>query len=85
MLAKAFATESEAFNQADTEDESLESLKDMTPELLSALTHHKIHSRELLAELSIDDLLEIAPLTREVAGQLIMNARAHWFKQSDKA
>jgi transcription termination/antitermination protein NusA len=83
LLAKAFAIESESLHTHEVQDESLESLPHMTPELLTALTAHHIDSQSALAELSIDDLLEITPLTRDKAGQLIMSARAYWFKDRE--
>ncbi|MEQ9568084.1 MAG: hypothetical protein RLN85_20120, partial [Pseudomonadales bacterium] len=37
---------------------------------------------EDLAEQAIDDLLEVAGIDEERAGQLILTARAPWFEQS---
>ncbi len=62
--------------------DSLESLEGMDPELLHKLTQANIVTRDLLAELSVDDLLEISNMTEQNAAKLIMNARAHWFKES---
>ena len=42
-------------------------------------------TREDLAELATDDLLEIAEMDEEVAAALIMKARAHWFEEEQQA
>ncbi|CFO08156.1 transcription elongation factor NusA [Bordetella pertussis] len=40
-----------------------------------------MHTRDDLAELSTDELAEIAGLQEEEASDLIMRARAHWFDE----
>lgn len=52
----------------------------MTSELAAQLADHGIRTRDDLAELSVDELCEIATMDKEIAGQLIMKARAHWFE-----
>jgi N utilization substance protein A len=42
-------------------------------------------TREDLAELATDDLLEINDMDAEAAASLIMNARAHWFEEEKQA
>ena len=42
-------------------------------------------TREDLAELATDDLLEIHEMDQEEAGALIMKARAHWFEAEQQA
>ena len=42
-------------------------------------------TREDLAELATDDLLEISEMDEEVAAALIMKARAHWFEEEQQA
>lgn len=56
-------------------------LDGMTDELAQQLAQHNIFTREELAEQSIADLLEIEGMTSETAGELIMNARKHWFDE----
>ena len=51
----------------------------MTRQLAYALAQKGVMSRDALAELSVDDLLDITELDDEKAGRLIMTARAHWF------
>ena len=41
-------------------------------------------TREDLAELASDDLLEIEEMDKEEADALIMQARAHWFEEDEK-
>ena len=60
---------------------SLDSLEGINADLLLRLTQANILTRDDLAELSIDDLLEICPMDEQVAAKLIMVARAHWFME----
>ena len=60
---------------------SLDSLEGINADLLLRLTQANILTRDDLAELSIDDLLEICPMDEQVAAKLIMAARAHWFME----
>lgn len=53
----------------------------MTDELAQQLAQHGIITREDLAEQAIPDLLEIEGITAEQAGELIMQARKHWFSE----
>jgi len=55
-------------------------LEGITDDNAAILAKHGVSSREALAELSVDDLLDIIHLEREKAGKLIMAARAHWFE-----
>ena len=53
----------------------------MTSALAALLADHEITTRDDLADLAVDELIEIAPsLSEEQAKTLIMNARAHWFE-----
>jgi transcription termination/antitermination protein NusA len=74
------ATSQKPQKKSESQQEALTTVEGMHEALLIELAAHGIHSREALAELSIDDLLEITSLDREQAGQLIMAARAYWFK-----
>lgn len=47
------------------------------------LIEHGIRTREELAEQAVDDLLDIRGMNREVAAQLIMEARIPWFQSSE--
>lgn len=80
LLTQALTTEEHLNEPA----QDLLDLTDMTPALAQTLTKHGIATREDLAEQAVDDLLEITDLDKVKAGQLIMQARAHWFEESKK-
>jgi N utilization substance protein A len=49
------------------------------------LASQGVVTREDLAELATDDLLEINEMDQEEAAALIMRARAHWFETEQQA
>lgn len=55
-------------------------LQGMTAELAAKLAKHKVLSRDDLADLAVDDLVEMAGIPEDEAKDLIMTARAHWFE-----
>ena len=59
----------------------LRDLEGMTPELLAKLAAGNVHTRDELADLATDELVEIAGLDEEAATALIMKAREHWFDE----
>ncbi|WP_284454273.1 transcription termination factor NusA [Cupriavidus campinensis] len=59
--------------------QDLRSLDGLTPELIGKLAEGNIHTREDLAELAVDELVELAGVADEEAKALIMKAREHWF------
>ncbi len=70
---------SEEHGGAEPEQDLLE-MEGMDPVLADALASIKgVSTMEDLAELAIDDLMEIDGMDEERAGQLIMTARAPWF------
>ncbi|MGC1855055.1 MAG: transcription termination factor NusA [Candidatus Aquirickettsiella sp.] len=64
--------------------QDLLSLEGITEEIATTLAKKGVSSREALAELAVDDLLDIIELDRETAGKLIMAARAPWFAEEKK-
>lgn len=64
--------------------QDLLSLEGITEEIATTLAKKGVSSREALAELAVDDLLDIIELDREKAGKLIMAARAPWFAEEKK-
>lgn len=54
-------------------------LEGMTEDLAYKLANKNITNRDELAELAVDELLEIENLGEEKAASMIMSARAHWF------
>jgi len=59
--------------------QDLRSLDGLTPELIGKLAEGNIHTRDDLAELAVDELVELAGVADEEAKALIMKAREHWF------
>ncbi|MCW8917548.1 MAG: transcription termination factor NusA [Gammaproteobacteria bacterium] len=69
---------SEEHGGAEPEQDLLE-LEGMDPALAEALAARGVTTMEDLAELAVDELMEIDGMDEERAGQLIMTARAPWF------
>jgi len=47
------------------------------------LAEHQICTKENLADQSVDELMEVEGMTEELAGRLIMAARADWFTEEE--
>jgi N utilization substance protein A len=58
----------------------LKSLEGMDNELLSKLAEHQVQTRDELAELAVDELVEMTGMEEDAAKALIMKAREHWFQ-----
>ena len=65
--------------------EDLLSLDGMDKALAFVLASKGVVTREDLAELATDDLLDIHEMDHEEAAALIMKARAHWFEAEQQA
>ncbi|PKO83615.1 MAG: transcription termination/antitermination protein NusA [Betaproteobacteria bacterium HGW-Betaproteobacteria-11] len=63
--------------------EDLLSLEDMDEALAARLARHDITTRDMLADLAIDELTEMTGMDSERAKALIVKARAHWFVAED--
>jgi N utilization substance protein A len=59
--------------------QDLRDLEGVTPELLSKLAEGGINTRDDLADLAVDELVELSGLDEAAARTLIMKAREHWF------
>ena len=59
--------------------QDLRSLDGMTATLMTKLAEGNVHTRDDLAELAVDELIEMTGINEEDAKALIMKARAHWF------
>jgi N utilization substance protein A len=59
--------------------QDLKSLDGVTPDLVAALAQNNIHSRDDLADLAVDELVEMTSLSEDDAKRLILKAREHWF------
>jgi len=76
LLTMAIADEEKAENIVP----DLKSLEGMTDELLTKLAEHQIQTRDDLAELAVDELIELIAVNEDEAKALIMKAREHWFQ-----
>jgi transcription termination/antitermination protein NusA len=72
----------EELSELDLEPE-LAALDGMDAIVAKALIVMGVRTRDDLAELAVDDLLEIEGMSEAKAASLIMNARAHWFTASE--
>ena len=63
-------------------EEALLNLEGMDTEIASALAVHGITTRDALADLAGDELVELTGIAEDRAQDLIMKARAHWFEDT---
>jgi N utilization substance protein A len=59
--------------------QDLRSLDGMTTSLIAKLADNQVHTRDDLAELAVDELVEMTGINEESAKSMIMKAREHWF------
>jgi N utilization substance protein A len=59
--------------------QDLRDLDGLTPELIGKLADGGVHSRDDLADLAVDELIEMTAIDDAEAKTLIMKAREHWF------
>ena len=59
--------------------QDLRDLEGLTPALIARLAESAVHTRDELADLSVDELTEITGQSPDEAKALIMKAREHWF------
>jgi len=83
LLTQAIVQEEKIDEVEPAED--LLSLEGMEKGLAFTLASKGVVTREDLAELATDDLLEISEMKEEDAAALIMKARAHWFEEEQQA
>jgi N utilization substance protein A len=77
LLTKAI--ELEERKETVQPDADLLALEGMNEEMAQTLAENGVTSQELLAELGVDELLELLPMSESKASALIMAARAPWF------
>ena len=89
--ARAFLeTRDEALTERSKElnvSDDLSEVEGVSLELLVALGENEIKTRDDLADLAADELMELAPagtLKAVQANDIIMAARAHWFEEEDQ-
>jgi transcription termination/antitermination protein NusA len=83
LLTQAIVQE-EKIDEAEPAEDLL-SLEGMDKGLAFKLASEGVVTREDLAELAVDDLLDINEMDQEAAAALIMKARAHWFDAEQQA
>ena len=83
LLTQAIVKE-EKIDEAEPAEDLLE-LEGMDKGLAYLLASKGVVTREDLAELATDDLLEINEMDEEQAAALIMKAREHWFAEEQQA
>ncbi len=76
LLTEAIVDE----EQLESVSEDLLNLDGMDKPLAARLARSGVRSRDELADLAVDDLIEISGIDAERAKSLIMTARAHWFQ-----
>ncbi|MEY3969334.1 MAG: Transcription elongation protein nusA [Pseudomonadota bacterium] len=76
LLTEAIATE----EKLGTTTQDLLDLEGMDHQLAAKLADGKVFSRDDLAELAVDELMELTGMEEAQASTLIMKARAHWFE-----
>ena len=82
LLTQAIVQEEKIDETEPAED--LLSLEGMDKNLAYVLASKGVVTREDLAELATDDLLEMNEMDQEQAAELIMKARAHWFEAEEQ-
>ncbi len=80
LLTEAIVNEEELEKVAD----DLLNLEGMDRPLAAKLAKHEITDREGLADLAVDELMELTNIDEERAKALITVARAHWFADEDQ-
>ncbi|NTV11505.1 MAG: transcription termination/antitermination protein NusA [Zoogloea sp.] len=76
LLTEAIQTE----EQLEKVAEDLLSLEGMDKDLAAKLAKSGVHTRDDLADLAVDELVEMGELDEPRAKDLITRARAHWFE-----
>jgi N utilization substance protein A len=83
MLTRAIVNEEKLIDAHPAED--LLQMEGMEDALAYELAAKGIVTMDDLAELSVDELVEVEEMDSERAGQLIMTARIPWFEEAEKA
>jgi N utilization substance protein A len=81
LVTRAIATE----EKIESLSEDLLSLEGVDRELAAKLADIGIQTRDDLAELAIDELMEATQIEEHAGRELILRARAHWFAAEENA
>lgn len=76
LLTEAIATEEKLEGVSD----DMMSLEGMSKEFAAKLAENGVKNRDDLAELAVDELMEMTGIDESRAKELILKARAHWFE-----
>jgi N utilization substance protein A len=77
LLVQAIASE----ESIEGVDQELLKLEGMDTKLAAKLAHGGVKTRDDLADLAVDELVELGAIEEARAKELIMKARAHWFAE----
>ena len=77
LLTQAIATE----EKVESVEDELRNLEGLDAELVRKLAENGVVTRDDLADLAVDDLVDITGMEAEPARALIMKAREHWFAE----
>ena len=77
MLTQAIASE----EKVEGVSEELKTLEGIDSDLVRQLAEHGIATRDDLADLAVDDLVDMTGMEADAATALIMKAREHWFSE----
>eukprot|EP00389_Voromonas_pontica_P008644 GDKH01013135.1.p1 GENE.GDKH01013135.1~~GDKH01013135.1.p1 ORF type:complete len:352 (-),score=101.48 GDKH01013135.1:620-1675(-) len=77
LLTRAIASEEQLESAGPSQE--LQDMEGMTRELVLKLAGNKVTTLDDLAELAVDELVEIGGMNEEQAAALIMKARESWF------
>ena len=76
LLTEAIATEEKLEGVSD----DMINLEGMSKEIAAKLAENGVKNRDDLAELAVDELVEMTGIDESRAKELILKARAHWFE-----
>ncbi|TCP14600.1 NusA antitermination factor [Crenobacter luteus] len=77
LLTLAIASE----EKVEAVDEELKNLEGLDADMVRKLAENGVTTRDELADLAVDDLVDLTGVSDETARALIMKAREHWFDQ----
>jgi transcription termination/antitermination protein NusA len=67
--------------QVESVSQDLRSLDGVTTDMIAKLAGGGVNTRDDLADLAVDELMEMTGVDEAQAKELIMSARAHWFNE----
>lgn len=77
LLKQAFAEESDPEVEMQT---PVAEMENVSAELAEKLEANEVYTQQDVAELSVDELMEIGDLAQDEAAALILTAREPWFR-----